>query len=981
MDFHTLKLPAMSPRQPLSLNTIRAGMQCMAPDMLRDDWARVAMALKSHLPEAEGFALFDQWSQGSERYRAADAKATWRSVKATGGVGIGTLMTMAKDAGFDLAAHLSAERLGQAVPIAAPPPEVTEAQRAAEAERARTERAAGELAHERAAKRAQELCQVGRTTGSNAYLDRHGLQAVPGVLFGDNDELLVPLRDAAGKVWNVQRILPNKPASGPDKLLLKGSRKAGLWHWLGEPQGAPVLLIAEGLATAASVQLATQRPTAFAVDAGNLAAVGKALRAAHPDALIVFAADNDAETEARTGQNPGVAKATAAARAVRGTVAYPTGLAEGLTDWNDAHRTGGLDAVREPIERAISAALSDVGAKPPQGSKPPPASGGESEQAQDRFFVASGAVWSKEYNAQQRREYEVRVCDQVDVAARVRFQTGGGWGYLIAFADPEGRRKELAVNWQAFQGDGAEYRRALADMGLWIETSRLARERFIEYVRTRPVEGFARSVERSGWHGRVYVMPSQVIGETDERMVLQMEGAHEHPFTQRGELAQWRNSIARVSVGNTRLAFSVAAAFAGALVRLAELQSGGFHVCGQSSRGKSSVLLAAASVWGSPQMKRQWRSTDNAVEFLAQLHSDSLLILDELAQCDPKIVGEAVYCIGNGVGRNRGAMKGGLRPTPAWRTLLLSSGESTLEQHMAKAGKQTMEGQRVRLPSIPAEPEGCVATVFETNHEFAGGAELSKYIEQSAARWHGHAGIAFLRWVAPRFDDVRQQLRERMDDFVQEVASGSVDGQVARLADRFALVAVAGEIATEAGVTGWPQGEAWRASVACFKSMLAVRPGGTGSGEREAMLSQVKRWLQSSLGRLITWNRAVDPRAPDKGMPVGFKKLISRHGKAIESDRDYEAAYGQHLKGDVVSEDDATGTVTEYFLFKEAFKAEACAGLDERAVLALLLSLGYLKVSKGRTTDFKAKLPGIGPTWCYKLTSAVLGGGAESEGD
>ena len=87
------------------------------------------------------------------------------------------------------------------------------------------------------------------------------------------------------------------------------------------------------------------------------------------------------------------------------------------------------------------------------------------------------------------------------------------------------------------------------------------------------------------------------------------------------------------------------------------------------------------------------------------------------------------------------------------------------------------------------------------------------------------------------------------------------------------------------------------------------------------------------------------------------------------------------MKGDVVSEDDATGTVTEYFLFKEAFKAEACAGLDERAVLALLLSLGYLKVSKGRTTDFKAKLPGIGPTWCYKLTSAVLGGGAESEGD
>ena len=47
-------------------------------------------------------------------------------------------------------------------------------------------------------------------------------------------------------------------------------------------------------------------------------------------------------------------------------------------------------------------------------------------------------------------------------------------------------------------------------------------------------------------------------------------------------------------------------------------------------------------MWGSPEMKRPWRSTDSAVEFLAQLHSESVLILDELKQRDPKVIAETI---------------------------------------------------------------------------------------------------------------------------------------------------------------------------------------------------------------------------------------------------------------------------------------------------------------------------------------------------
>jgi uncharacterized protein (DUF927 family) len=43
---------------------------------------------------------------------------------------------------------------------------------------------------------------------------------------------------------------------------------------------------------------------------------------------------------------------------------------------------------------------------------------------------------------------------------------------------------------------------------------------------------------------------------------------------------------------------------------------------------------------------------------------------------------------------------------------------------------------------------------------------------------------------------------------------------VQRVARRFALVAVAGELATEAGLTGWAQGEATTAAAHCLRDWI-----------------------------------------------------------------------------------------------------------------------------------------------------------------
>jgi putative DNA primase/helicase len=88
-------------------------------------------------------------------------------------------------------------------------------------------------------------------------------------------------------------------------------------------------------------------------------------------------------------------------------------------------------------------------------------------------------------------------------------------------------------------------------------------------------------------------------------------------------------------------------------------------------------------------------------------------------------------------------------------------------------------------------------------------------------------------------------------------------GQVERVGARFALVGAAGEMATAAGLTGWPVGESERAARACFNAWLAAR-GGIGNGEdRWPCCGKVRRFLElNAEGRFAMWHRAAMTTPP-----------------------------------------------------------------------------------------------------------------------
>lgn len=753
-------------------------------------------------------------------------------------MGIGTLLHLAKEEGFKLPTTDQAP--------AKPDPEVLarrerELVKNKQEEKAKTDAEQASAASEAAAQWAQAS-----ETGDSAYLTRKGVQP-HGVRFAAGGAVLVPVRDAAGELWNLQFIAPVKPADGStDKLFMKGGRKSGLWHWCGAPDGASVLLVAEGYATAASLYEATGRPVAMAFDAGNMPHVAKALRTLYPAALLVLCGDDDVQTFALRGHNPGRDKAMAAARAVRGLAVFPEGLPDDGSDFNDLHRhrggADGLEAVRCIVEGAIdgyqASQAAEQPAQPPKAGKGRPArknasldaSGDDGDTARpfDLFAVNDSGVWHQGIDQDGKEKPPVWICSRLEVDARTRDQDGGAWGYLLTFADPLGRAKQWAMPARMLSGDGGEYRAMLLNMGLLIDTTPRARNLLTQYIQTRKPEEFASCTDRIGWHGRAYVLPHETIGDDAERIVFQTDNAVENTFKMKGTAEAWRERVGVMCIDNSRLVFAVAAAFAGPLLRPAGVESGGFHFRGDSSSGKTTALKVAASVYGGASYLQRWRTTDNALEAIAAQHSDCLLILDELAQVDPKTAGECAYMLANEQSKARATRTGATRTRLSWRLLFLSAGELGLADHMAEGMKRTRTGQEVRMADIPADA-GMGMGAFENLHGHDGGSAFSRYLTGQAASVFGAPGRVWLEWLCANADTLKGRIRKASAALAAQMIPKDSSGQVERVGARFALVGAAGELATEAGLTGWPEGESEMAATACFNAWLIAR-GGKGVG-------------------------------------------------------------------------------------------------------------------------------------------------------
>lgn len=764
--------------------------------------------------------------------------------------------------------------------------------------------------------------------------------------------LLAPVK-IGGKVSTVEMI----DEAGRKSALAGGAKAGGYWAAQPLPEGdgaGHCILIGEGVATALSAREATGHAALAALSADQLEAAAKAIRKRHPAAAVVILADllkDTGEPEPRAMQ---------AARAVGGAVAVPDfgGSREaGDTDFNDLAQRCGKDAVQRDIGAALASLTGDTEAQveddqatagEPRGDAVTPdpgvtavtgvqasndaASGVTPADSEDvtgvtaspipplgerRFVVlddwteANGrkyrpGVWwfSFKEGKDSITPTEDWICSPLYVEAVTFDDQQHNFGRLLRFKNTLGRWREWAMPMELLKASGDELRGELLAMGVQIDPNghRLL-GRYLQAITPKRRVRCALSV---GWCGKSYVLPDVVIGPDAAGVIFQSGERGHDEHSRAGTLEGWRDGIASQAVGNPLLALALSASFAGPLLARCNAESGGVHFVGDSSTGKTTAIEAACATWGGPGFRRSWRATANGMEGAATMFNDCLLALDEISECDPREVGAIVYALGNGRGKQRASRSGAARAVTRWRCAVLSSGERTIGTTMAEGGQRAKAGQSVRLLDVPAARR---YGAWDTLHGFPNGPALSDAIKRTAATHYGHAGRAYLERLTRDPRDFAEML-ERIKGLPQFAADGG-EGQDKRAAARFALLALAGELATEYGITGWPEGEAINAAAEAFKAWRGLR--GTGNDERRQIIERVADFIE----------RHGDSR---------FSDVVASDGDAMRINR---AGWWR---------DEAGGRV---YLFNAAGLKEALAGFDFKRALDTLQQAGALPPSSG----------------------------------
>lgn len=525
------------------------------------------------------------------------------------------------------------------------------------------------------------------------------------------------------------------------------------------------------------------------------------------------------------------------------------------------------------------------------------------------------------------------ICSPLHVIAMTRDSKNSDWGLLLEWQDADGNKHPWAMPLEMLESDGTEVRRSLAKLGLRISPNLFERGLLLAYIKVWPIQARARCVDRLGWYGDVFVTSSGSIGATDELVVFQNAHTTEPAYSESGTADEWRNSVASLAIGNSRLTFAISAAFAGALADITGEDSGGFHLRGASSSGKSTALKLAASVWGNPSTYvRLWRGTVNGLEGLAVLHNDGLLILDEISQIDPGAAGDAAYLLANGQGKARASRNGLAKAPQQWRLLFLSAGEESLSAIMTKAGKKSSAGQEIRLADIEADA-GASMGIFEELHGLPSAAAMASAIKEASAQYHGTIGKAWLNHLAANRARLESYITNGIRHFLAKVVPAGAAGQVERVARRFALVAVAGELATRYGLTGWAENEATKAASKCFTAWLESF-GGSGNREERAILNQVRAFFEAHGASRFEYLKATDDQ-----------RIHNRAGfyRAKEN--------GDH----------------EFLVLPEAFRREICQGFDEKMVKKTLIKAGLLLPANDGKPTHLIRMPGLGSSRAYVI--------------
>ncbi|MBL5906124.1 DUF927 domain-containing protein [Serratia fonticola] len=355
---------------------------------------------------------------------------------------------------------------------------------------------------------------------------------------------------------------------------------------------------------------------------------------------------------------------------------------------------------------------------------------------------------------------------------------------------------------------------------------------FIFQEVTKQIDIFILLRYKPGYCGDVYLrVNDKVIGEVKgDKPVLHPDAKKQLPNeTKQGTLKEWKINVAVYALHSTRIMLAICSAFSGLLLKLLDMEGGGFHLWGTSNMDKSSPAYILASVAGAPNLIiTNWNNTDKNLEEIAVAHNDSTLILDESKLLDKdlittaKIITNRVHMLTEGKGKARSPLYA--NNVAEWRLGVFSTGELSFAQHTEIGKIERLEGENVRMIDVPADA-GRGMGIFESLPEgMTSSNELAHMVKDVTHRYYGSAKPAFLKRLVADIQDDHEELKNKLEKginyFLDQHKVNRNSGIDVRIAKRFALAYVSGCLAIKYKILPFEKSDVMQSISKCYYDSL-----------------------------------------------------------------------------------------------------------------------------------------------------------------
>jgi putative DNA primase/helicase len=269
-------------------------------------------------------------------------------------------------------------------------------------------------------------------------------------------------------------------------------------------------------------------------------------------------------------------------------------------------------------------------------------------------------------------------------------------------------------------------------------------------------------VERIGHIKNTFIHPLTAKGVTilppdiGEKQLLEA-------FQTSGTASEWIEYVLKPIQKHPRALLMVVASFTSVLLQDLKMKPFIVDLSGVTSQGKTTVLRACASVWGTEHLVSEWNLTKVAAERKASFLNSFPLLLDDTRKADERQLQGFVYNFSGGRSKGRGSISGSQREY-SWGNLMLSTGEDSLNSYAERAGG--VAARILPITGLPFEGE---------NYQFFN--DLYEAIE----KYFGSIGLEFLKkWQEQKQNAIPYFDSSYNERFQQKAYGNEVISRIAR---------------------------------------------------------------------------------------------------------------------------------------------------------------------------------------------------------